>query len=108
MAGLQIQTVEDAGTVTLKLEGRFDARTAVLLRKSLEALPDKPVVLDFSRVREFMDVAVAVLSRGMYERNVRLRGLVGHQERMFRYFGFADSEAPRRDYYTPEPKLLAS
>ncbi len=108
MAGLQIQTVENAGTVTLKLEGRFDARTAAQLRKSLEELPDKQVVVDFSRVREFMDVAVAVLSRGMYERNVRLQGLVGHQERMFRYFGFPTTEAPRHDYYTPEPRLLAS
>ena len=109
MAGLQIHTEEDAGTVILKLEGRFDARTAVELRKSLEGLPDVPVVVDFSRVREFMDVAVAVLSRGMYERNVQLKGLVGHQERMFRYFGFPSTlEAPVRSYYTPEPRLLAS
>ncbi|HLL81505.1 MAG TPA: STAS domain-containing protein [Longimicrobium sp.] len=108
MAGLQIHTVEDAGTVILKLEGRFDARTAVQLSKSLAEIPDKPVVLDFSRVREFLDVAVAVLSRGMYERNVRLQGLVGHQERMFRYFGFPTLDSPRRDYYTPEPALLVN
>jgi anti-anti-sigma regulatory factor len=106
MAGLQIHQVEHNGIVTLRLEGRFDARTAALVSQSLAELSDKAVVVDFSRVREFIDSAVAVLSRGMYQREVSLRGLVGHQERMFRYFGFTSSDASGRDYYTPEPKLL--
>ena len=107
MASLQIHQMEDNGIITLRLEGRFDARTAELLSKSLAELPAGQVVLDFSRVREFMDSAVAVLTRALYERDVRLKGLVGHQERMFRYFGFTTQDAPRRDYYIPEPQLLS-
>jgi len=106
MAGLQIHREESSGTVTLRLEGTIDASTASLLRKSLDEVSNKPVVLDFSRVREFMDVAVGVLTRGLYERDIQFKGLVGHQERMFRYFGFHSQDASNRRYYTPE-ELLA-
>lgn len=107
MAGLQIQRFEDNGTITLRLAGRFDAQTAGQLSQSLADSPDKRLVLDFSHVREFMDSAVAVLARGLFERDVRLKGLVGHQERMFRYFGFPSVDSPRHDYYIPEPQLLS-
>jgi len=48
------------------------------------------VVLDFTRVKEFLDLGVAVLAPGLLDRDgprVSVRGLRQHQHRMFRYFG---------------------
>ncbi|MBJ6762913.1 STAS domain-containing protein [Myxococcaceae bacterium JPH2] len=108
MAGLQIHREEEAaGSVTLRLEGTLDGRTALELRSSLEALRECEVVLDFAHLREFKDSAVGVLTCGLAERPVRLRGLATHHERMFRYFGVSVSSSARQPYYTPEEVLQA-
>jgi hypothetical protein len=101
MAALQIHQEELAGRVTLRLEGTLDWRTAGQLRQSLEALGSREVVLDFTHLREFKDTAVVVLTRDLVAHNVRFRGLAGHHERMFRYFGVSTGSTPRA-YYTPE------
>jgi len=102
MAGLQIHREESAGSVTLRLEGTLDGKTAEEVRASLSALSECEVVLDFTHLREFKDSAVGVLTRGLVERPVRLRGLATHHERMFRYFGVGTGTSTRPAYYTPE------
>ncbi|HLM47681.1 MAG TPA: STAS domain-containing protein [Myxococcaceae bacterium] len=92
--------------MTLRLMGTLDGRTAMQLRSSLEELGAREVVVDFTHLREFRDSAVGVLTTGLTERKVQFRGLAGHHERMFRYFGLPTSVlAPPRAYYTPEEVL---
>ena len=78
-----------AGEVLLEIYGTFDAIAAWDVRRRLRALPlDTHVVLDFTRVKEFLDLGVAVVAPGLLEHpGVTLRGLRQHQQRMFRYFG---------------------
>ena len=104
MAGLEIHQEELAGRITLRLEGTLDWRTATQLCHSLDALSSREVVLDFSHLREFKDTAVVVLTKDLPKGKVQFRGLAGHHERMFRYFGVSTGSAPRA-YYTPEEIL---
>jgi anti-anti-sigma regulatory factor len=71
----------------ITLEGTFDASAAAALCQTLAAAGTEPVAIDFSRVRHFVDFAVAVLTSGLQGRQVELRGLSRHQEAVFRYFG---------------------
>ena len=106
VAGLEIQREELAGRLTLRLTGTLDGRTAMTLRSSLEELGTREVVVDFTHLKEFRDSAVAVLTHGMTERKMQFRGLAGHHERMFRYFGMSTGTiASQRAYYTPEEVL---
>ena len=106
MAGLEIHREERAGRLTLRLMGTLDGRTAIQLRSSLEELGAREVEVDFTHLREFRDSAVGVLTNGLSERKVQFRGLAGHHERMFRYFGlFTSPGATARAYYTPEEVL---
>lgn len=106
MVGLEIQQEERAGRLTLRLTGTLDNQTALLLRQSLDTLGAREVELDFTHLREFRDSAVGVLTNGLVDRKVRLRGLAGHHQRMFRYFGLSTGEASSsRAYYTPEEVL---
>lgn len=104
MTGLQIHQEELAGLIHLRLEGTLDGRTAQLLANSLQALDGREVVLDFAHLREFKDNAVGVLTHGLLCRKVQMRGLAGHHERMFRYFGVGNVAAPRA-WYSPEDVL---
>jgi len=47
------------------------------------------VIIDFSHTRSFSDAAVPLVIRAIGERSCHLRGLLFHQERMFRYFGLS-------------------
>jgi anti-anti-sigma regulatory factor len=108
MAGLEIRREELGGRLTLRLMGTLDGRTAIQLSSSLQELgtQEREVVVDFTHLREFRDSAVGVLTHGLRERKVQLRGLAGHQERMFRYFGITPSaSAATRPWYTPEEVL---
>ncbi len=78
---------------TLHFDGVFDAGAA---RRAEEALADASgedaLVIDVARVREFQDLAVAMLARAIAERpgaRVELKGLRPHQARLLRYFGVA-------------------
>ncbi|MBN9686102.1 MULTISPECIES: STAS domain-containing protein [unclassified Corallococcus] len=105
MTGLQIHRQEEAaGRITLRLEGTLDGRTAQELSNSLQALSqiEGQVVLDFAHLREFKDSAVGILTHGLKDSAVQLRGLATHHERMFRYFGVLSSPTTHRAYYTPE------
>ena len=107
MAGLQMQLEEKGNKVFVKLEGTFDGRTALELRKVLDALSKREVVLDFTKVRHFVDFAVAVLTRELDRQrlDVQLRGLPTHHERVFRYFGFGTGQATPA-FYQPEEQFV--
>jgi anti-anti-sigma regulatory factor len=107
MAGLQMQLEEKGNKVFVKLEGTFDGRTALELRKVLDALGKREVVLDFTHVRHFVDFAVAVLTRELDRQriDVQLRGLPTHHERVFRYFGFGTGKSSG-SYYQPEERFV--
>jgi hypothetical protein len=85
------QVLPRSGEVLLEIDGTFDAIVAWDVRRRLRALPpDAHVVLDFTRVKEFLDLGVAVVAPWLVEHGhprVTLRGLRQHQRRMFRYFG---------------------
>jgi anti-anti-sigma regulatory factor len=73
----------------LRLHGEFDRASAWALRERLEREAASDVVVDFSLVRSFSDLAVAVLAHGVQltRSRVVLRGLRQHQLRIFRYCG---------------------
>jgi len=106
---LQIHKEIQPGRVMLRLEGTLDGRTAHQLRDSLGGAEAGEVVLDFSLVRDFKDTAVAVLTRALGAGPLKLRGLAGHQARMFRYFGFAlDSSPSLHGVKDSEPALYTA
>jgi anti-anti-sigma regulatory factor len=75
----------------IHLEGNFDVPAARLLQNSLRGLGGHaPIHVDFTRVRQFNDFAVAVLAQALTSPGAapaRLSGLRLHQVRMLRYFG---------------------
>jgi anti-anti-sigma regulatory factor len=83
------ETRQPDGAILIRLDGTFDAVAAWGVRGRLNACgPGEAVVLDFSQVRAFDDLGVAVLASGLASRSagdVAVRGLRQHQ--MFRYFG---------------------
>jgi hypothetical protein len=89
----------------ITLEGTFDARAAEALCKTLGTLGTEPVAIDFSRVRHFVDFAVAVLTSGLQGRTVELRGLSRHQEAVFRYLGIEVAARENRRYGRAEEVL---
>jgi hypothetical protein len=104
------ETVQAGGETLVRLEGKFDAVAAWQMRARLGALPlTAEIVIDFSQVREFQDLGVAVLATCLAARdgpNVAVRGLCQHQRRMFRYFG-VDVDALHADGSLPTPPPVA-
>jgi anti-anti-sigma regulatory factor len=100
MSDCSIAREWEDGRVLLRLAGAFDRASAWALRDRVERETVPEIVVDFSLVREFSDLAVAVLAHGLQgaSRRVLFRGLRQHQLRIFRYCGVAVEEsAPRRD-----------
>lgn len=105
-ARINFKTDERNGALSVRVEGTFDGEAALQLQQLLEELKASDVELDFSQTRQFLDLAVALLTRTLQKRNVRFRGLGVHQERMFRYFGVSTSPNPEPSaYYKPEDVL---
>ncbi len=96
MPGCRIERGTEDGRTVLRVSGVFDFDSASELRDRLAGEPDDDLVLDFSHVREFADLGVAALARGLAggQRRLSLRGLRQHQLRLFRYFGL-DADALR-------------
>ena len=92
MDGLDILVEEGERRLVLRLRGTLDGRTANAVTEALLALPQVPLIVDFSGVRTFVDLSVDALTRALRDRPVSLRGLGRHQARMFRYFGFSTEE----------------
>jgi anti-anti-sigma regulatory factor len=77
------------------VDGAFDRASAWALRERVEReTAAEEVLLDFTRVREFSDLGVAVLAHGLTgaTRRVVFRGLRQHELRIFRYCGVAVEE----------------
>ena len=87
MATLRILREELTNVVTLRLEGTLDGAAALMLRQALEEVTAPELAVDFSRIRDFQDLAIAVISPALARRPCELRGLDTHHQRMFRYFG---------------------
>jgi anti-anti-sigma regulatory factor len=78
------------GHVFLRLSGRFDPSSALLLERELVKEEASEVILDFASVDELGDASLAVLShvlRSVHARSLRVCGLRRHQERLLKYFG---------------------
>ena len=83
------------GMLKLQFDSRFTVADAAHLRDSVLALaPIARLTLDFTRVRELQDAAIAILAatldvlRGTC---IVVRGLTAHQWRLLRYFGIDES-----------------
>lgn len=77
------------GEVVVRIDGTFDSQAASRISGWLRELPSAaPVVLDFSRVREFHDLGVAAMASQLAGRGpIEVLGLGRHQQRLLRYFG---------------------
>ena len=99
------ESVQPGGEILIQLDGIFDAVAAWSVRKRLATLSrDASVVLDFTQVRQFYDLGIAVMASclaGLEGPRVVVRGLCQHQHRLLRYFG-VDLDA-RRGATTPTP-----
>jgi anti-anti-sigma regulatory factor len=91
------------GRAIYRLGGVFDRGAAWELREAVEREAAGEVLLDFSLVRDFSDLGVAVLAHGLTSatRRVVFRGLRQHQLRIFRYCGIAVEETSARDAAVP-------
>ena len=85
--------------LVIRVSGVFDRATAWTLRDRVERETVQDVLLDFSLVREFSDLGVAVLAHGLsgLRRQLSFRGLRQHQLRIFRYCGVPIEELSARD-----------
>lgn len=94
MPGCRIEKDTEGGRTVIRVSGVFDSASAYELWDRLAREPEQDVILDFSLVREFADMGVATLARGLAARGrpPRLRGLRQHQLRICRYCGL-DVEA---------------
>jgi anti-anti-sigma regulatory factor len=100
-----IDRQREAGRVTYRLSGVFDRAGAWALRAKLDRESADEVLLDFSLVRDFSDLGVAVVAHGLAEtpRRVLFRGLRQHQLRIFRYCGIAIEETSARESLAAAP-----
>src|SRR3954469_122079 len=104
-AKMNFTTDKDTGALKVRIEGTFDGAAALQLQQLLEELKANTVDLDFSQTRQFLDVAVGLVTRAIANRQVRLFGLGEHQARMFKYFGVKTPGTERPAYYKPEDVL---
>lgn len=98
MSDCKITRERDGERVLYRLSGAFDRAGAWALRAKLDCEPAQELVFDFSLVRDFSDLGIAVVAHGLTEspRRVVFRGLRQHQLRIFRYCGVAVEEAGAR------------
>lgn len=85
------------GAVTVEVGQSFATEDAVRIHDLIErAEPGTPVEIDFRRVRECHDVALALLAKDLVDGRARvaLRGMSQHQQRLLGYFGVA---RPKRE-----------
>jgi anti-anti-sigma regulatory factor len=94
MPGCSLERELNGSTAFYRIAGRFEGSCAWDLSARLDQEPLLEVVIDFSRVSDFVDSAVAVIASSLAasRHRVRLRGLRLHQERLFRYFGVEPQE----------------
>jgi anti-anti-sigma regulatory factor len=103
MPDCTITTERTSDRVTFRVGGVFDRGSAWDLREKLEREGEREVLVDFSLVRDFSDLGVAVLAHALAGtgRRVALRGLRQHQLRIFRYCGLPVEELSAREAVSP-------
>ena len=73
------------------VEGTFDVPAAWRVRDEIaKAAPDRPVTIDFMRVRACSAFALAALFEAisrMHPHRIEARGLSSHERRLIRYLG---------------------
>jgi anti-anti-sigma regulatory factor len=89
-----IEREHDGARAVYRIRGAFDRAGAWALRDRLEGEAAAEILIDFSLVRDFSDLAVAVLAYGLATgaRRVSFRGLRQHQFRILRYCGIPVDE----------------
>ena len=89
----------EGSRAVLRIGGVFDRDVAWALRERIARDPAAELLLDFSLVREFSDLGVALLAHALQAspRHVLVRGLRQHQLRIFRYCGFNVDELTAGD-----------
>ncbi len=95
MPGCSVAREVRGCTALYAVAGRFDGACAWELSAKLEGEPLAEVVLDFSRVGDFVDYAIAIVANGLLSvqgKSVQLRGLRQHQERVLKCFGVDAAE----------------
>jgi hypothetical protein len=100
--------IAEAATTVVRLDGRFGLSQARSLEELLAMFRPVPrVVIDFGKVREIDDAAVATLAHTLDaypESHVSFQGLSRHLRRLLRYVGVdARSGDSRR-----EPRVSAA
>jgi hypothetical protein len=75
--------------LVVRIDGTFDSAAEWELHSILAETTECTVKLDFGRVRDFQDLAVAMLARDLAQnaRRVELLGLRHHQLTILRYLG---------------------
>ncbi|HEY6098033.1 MAG TPA: STAS domain-containing protein [Anaeromyxobacter sp.] len=88
------------GSLTLKLGQAFAPEDAARIHELIErAEPGTPIDIDFHRVRECEDFALALLAKDIAggRASVAIHGTSKHQQRMLEYFGVAAGRPPPGD-----------
>jgi anti-anti-sigma regulatory factor len=99
MTSCTIGAAHEGGRGVFTLTGVFDRTTAWELRDQLEREAAPELILDFSQVRDFSDLGVAILAHALSgkDRRVLFRGLRQHQLRILRYCGVSVEETSARE-----------
>lgn len=97
-----ITKAREGDLTVYRITGTFDRAAAWSLRDRVERESAREMLLDFTHVRDFSDLGVAVLAHGITSsaRRVLFRGLRQHQLRIFRYCGVAVDELSAREAET--------
>jgi hypothetical protein len=99
MAACTLEREVKGSTAFFRISGKFDGACAWELAGLLEREALYEVVVDFSRVSEFVDYGIAVITSALISsspKQVQLQGLRRHQERLFKYFGVDPALPPGR------------
>lgn len=100
-------TTDEVPAATIRLEGTFDLPSARLVAYALKRMsPGDAIRVDFRRVRQFHDFAIAVLAQALKSSEameVKLDGLGTHHVRLLRYFGVSADVFRARVRATPKP-----
>lgn len=84
-----LETLAD-GALALQIGHSFAPEDAERIHEMVErAAPGTPIQIDFRRVRECQDYALALLARDLVAGRARIdvRGMSQHQQRLLGYFG---------------------
>lgn len=98
MPGCTLEREVIGSTALYRISGKFEGACAWELSGRLQHEPLPRVVVDFAQVGEFVDYGIAVMASAVQsaDKQIKLRGLRQHQERLFRYFG-VDATEPAED-----------